>query len=47
MMHEFRWVEVPITYENTNFRIGRSSIREAFRILWRLRRAEKRKRRMT
>ena len=46
MMHEFRWVEVPITYENTNFRIGRSSIREAFRILWQLRRAEKRKRRM-
>jgi dolichol-phosphate mannosyltransferase len=44
MMHEFRWLEVPITYENTNFHIGRSSIREAFRILWQLRRAEKQKR---
>ncbi len=44
MMHEFRWLEVPINYENTNFRIGRSSIREAFRLLWGMRRAEKLKR---
>jgi len=44
MMHEFRWREVPINYRNTNFRIGRSSIREAFRILWNLRREKKLKR---
>jgi dolichol-phosphate mannosyltransferase len=45
MMHPLRWLEVPISYQNANFRIGRSSIREAFRILWDLRRAEKQKRR--
>jgi dolichol-phosphate mannosyltransferase len=44
MMHDFRWREVPINYQNTNFRIGRSSIREAFRLLWQLRRAKKQKR---
>jgi len=38
MMHELRWTEVPIRYTNTQYRIGRSSIREAFRILWRMRR---------
>jgi dolichol-phosphate mannosyltransferase len=37
MMHDLRWMEVPIGYQNQNFRIGRSSIREAFRILWQLR----------
>jgi dolichol-phosphate mannosyltransferase len=47
MMHDLRWMEVPITYHNTNHRIGRSSIREAFRNLWRMRRAEARKRRNT
>jgi len=46
MMHEYRWAEVPINYENTNFRIGRSSIREAFRLLWQMRRAEKQKRKL-
>ncbi|MGA2540420.1 MAG: glycosyltransferase family 2 protein [Verrucomicrobiota bacterium] len=46
MMHQLRWLEVPIAYRNTNFLIGRSSIREAFRILWNLRRAENQKRRM-
>ncbi|HXC97830.1 MAG TPA: glycosyltransferase family 2 protein [Verrucomicrobiae bacterium] len=45
MMHEFRWLEVPITYKNNNFRIGRNSIREAFKILWDMRRAEDQKRR--
>ena len=39
MMHRFRWMEVPITYQNKNFRIGRSGISEAFRILWQLRSA--------
>lgn len=37
MMHQLRWVEVPIKYTNENYTIGRSSIREAFRILWSLR----------
>ena len=46
MMHRLRWLEVPISYENPNVHIGRSSIREAFRILWDLRRAEKQKRRI-
>lgn len=45
MMHRLRWMEVPITYRNTNYRIGRSSLREAFRILWALYRTEKQKRR--
>jgi len=40
-MHSVRWKEVPITYSNTNYRVGRSSLREAFRILWQLRRAQK------
>jgi dolichol-phosphate mannosyltransferase len=44
MMHQFKWLEVPITYRNTNYRVGRSSLREAFRILWALRRAERRAR---
>jgi dolichol-phosphate mannosyltransferase len=37
MMHDLRWMEVPIRYSNTNVSIGRSSLREAFRILWQLR----------
>jgi dolichol-phosphate mannosyltransferase len=45
MMHNFRWQEVPIQYANTNFSIGRSSIREAFRILWNMRLAERHVRR--
>ncbi len=40
MMHQFKWLEVPINYQNTVFRVGRSSLREAFRILWSLYRAE-------
>jgi dolichol-phosphate mannosyltransferase len=39
MMHRFRWIELPITYCNSNFRIGRSSLREALRVLWKLRRS--------
>jgi dolichol-phosphate mannosyltransferase len=38
MMHGLRWEEVPISYRNDNFRIGRSSIREALRLLWQMRR---------
>jgi dolichol-phosphate mannosyltransferase len=39
LMHQFKWLEVPITYRNPNYRVGRSSIREAFRILWQLRKS--------
>jgi dolichol-phosphate mannosyltransferase len=45
MMHQLRWLEVPISYQNPNYRIGRSSIRESFQILWQLRRAAKKTRR--
>jgi dolichol-phosphate mannosyltransferase len=38
LMHQYKWKEVPITYSNENYRVGRSSIREAFRVLWHLRR---------
>jgi dolichol-phosphate mannosyltransferase len=41
MMHRFRWLEVPIQYQNTNCLVGRSSLREAFQILWQLRRQAK------
>jgi len=41
MMHQFRWLEVPITYQNEKYLVGRSSLRESFRILWRLRRTQK------
>lgn len=43
MMHQFRWTEVPITYRNLNYSIGRNSIREAFKTLWGMYRAEKTK----
>ena len=36
MMHSFKWTEVPINYTNTNYKIGRTSIRESFRILFTL-----------
>lgn len=42
-MHQFKWLEVPINYRNPNYSVGRSSLREAFRILWKLRRTEQRK----
>ncbi len=45
MMHDLRWAEVPIRYSNTNVSIGRSSLREAFRILWRMHQTDKQKRR--
>jgi dolichol-phosphate mannosyltransferase len=40
MMHQLNWKEVPIKYCNENYTLGRSSIREAFRILWNLRNTE-------
>jgi dolichol-phosphate mannosyltransferase len=43
MMHQFRWKEVPITYRNLNYSIGRNSIREAFKILWGMYRAQQTK----
>jgi dolichol-phosphate mannosyltransferase len=46
LMHRLHWLEVPITYRNTNYHIGRSSVREAFRILWGLYRAKEKKGRM-
>ena len=36
MMCRRRWKEVPIVYHNENSRIGRSSLRESFRILFQL-----------
>jgi len=39
-MHQFKWKEVPIIYSNSNYSVGRSSLREAFRILWQMRRSQ-------
>jgi dolichol-phosphate mannosyltransferase len=36
MMHRFRWTEIPIVYVNDQVRVGRSAIRESFRILFQL-----------
>ena len=38
MLHDMRWVEVPINYSNPSKRLGNDSLLEAFRILWQLRR---------
>jgi dolichol-phosphate mannosyltransferase len=46
MMHQFRWTEVPITYHNDCYSLGRSSIREALNILWTLYRSERQKRKL-
>jgi len=43
MMHQFKWLDVPITYRNSNYRVGRNSVREAFRVLWQLRRAQQKR----
>ena len=32
LMHRVRWLEVPISYRNANYRVGRSSVREALRM---------------
>lgn len=37
MMHRFHWKEIPIIYINNRARVGRSAIRESFRILAQLR----------
>lgn len=39
MLRDWRWIEVPINYRSTNGRIARSSISEACRNLWKLRRS--------
>ncbi len=39
-MHQFNWMEVPITYRNRNYSVGRSSLLEAIRVLWALYRAK-------
>ncbi len=40
LMHQLRWLEVPISYQNEYYRIGRASLGESFRILWDLYRAK-------
>jgi hypothetical protein len=40
MMHQLRWLEVPINYSNECYSIGRSSLRESFRILWNLHKSQ-------
>ncbi len=42
MLHDWSWVEVPITYQNPSNRLGRSSLKDAFSNLWRLRRQRRR-----
>jgi dolichol-phosphate mannosyltransferase len=41
MLHDWAWVEVPITYTNPSKSVGASSIKEALRILWTLFRSSK------
>ena len=38
LMHEFKWVEVPISYHSPSARLGGSSLRDAISNLWALRR---------
>ena len=38
MLRDWSWVEIPITYRNPSKSLGRSSIKDAFSNLWRLRR---------
>ena len=47
LMHQLRWLEVPISYENKYYRIGRSSLGESFRILWDLYRAKAQQKQMS
>jgi hypothetical protein len=44
MMHGLRWKEVPIRYNNANYRVGRSAVREALKLLWAMRQEQKRRR---
>ena len=41
MLRDWRWVEVPINYRSTNSHIATSSISEACRTLWELRRSSR------
>jgi len=38
MLHGWKWEEVPISYRNPSRRVGRENLREAFRMLWTMRR---------
>jgi len=42
LMHQFRWVEVPIVYRNPSNRLGASSLKDALGCLWELRRRARR-----
>lgn len=37
MMHDYDWVEIPITYKDPSASVGGASIKDAFKNLWRLR----------
>ncbi len=41
MLHDWRWIEIPIHYRNPSKSVGSSSIREALKNLWQLRREPK------
>lgn len=41
MMHEYHWVEVPITYRNPSSKVGKASLKESFTRLWALRGKQK------
>ena len=40
MLHDWNWIEVPITYANPSKSVGSTSIMESLRILWRMRREQ-------
>ncbi len=44
LMHEYRWIEIPIRYACPSNSVGQSSLTEAFRVLWSLYRGRRRKR---
>lgn len=41
-MHEVRWIEIPIHYHSPSKSVGKTSLAEAFRVLWSLYRGRKR-----
>jgi hypothetical protein len=36
MLHDWDWVEVPISYSSPSKSVGGGNVLEAFRILWRM-----------
>jgi dolichol-phosphate mannosyltransferase len=42
LMHEYRWIEIPIRYACPSKSVGQSSLTEAFRVLWSLHRRGRR-----